>query len=67
MKQQNIHIGKKNKKTESNVLTANKSHEEEPEQNTFAKIVKDDEISRINKKMLDLTFHDSDDRTGTKQ
>ena len=66
MKQENIYIGKKARKQDQ-TLQSRKSQEEVVEEDFVVKAVKDDEISRINKKIIDLSLHDSEDRTGSKQ
>ena len=65
MKHENIHIGKKMKKQDLGV--SKKVSEQNQEIDVIAKTVRDDQISRINKKLLDLTLHDSEDRIGNKQ
>jgi hypothetical protein len=48
-------------------VIARKSQEEVGVDNFTARIAKDDEISRINKKIIDLTIHETEDKTGSKQ
>ena len=66
MKHENINIGKKMKKQDSHIVQKRHS-EEHHEVDVIAKAVKEDEISRINKKILDLSLHDSEDRVANKQ
>jgi hypothetical protein len=55
------------KKQEPQAHANRKSHEEHFEEEFIAKSAKEDEISRINKKIIDLSLHDTEDRTGSKQ
>lgn len=67
MRTEGLSFGKKKNK---NVETFKNRTEiaEEEEIHTNFKIAKDDsEISKINRKMLDLNLHDSEDRTAAKQ
>ena len=66
MKIEGIFFGKR--KMTKNVEKMNVEIEQYVEEDIGFKLTKDDtEISRINKKILDLSIHDSEDRTGSKQ
>lgn len=58
-------LGKRKEKGGKTRRNKNEDVEEEP---IHFRLAKDDaEISRINKKIIDLNLHDSEDRTGTRQ
>jgi hypothetical protein len=70
MKAENIIIGKRAKK--ANVDYVEKRSQEdinsiEDQEWNFERITKDDEINRLNKKIIDLNLHESEDKTGNKQ
>ncbi len=65
MRQEGIVLGRK-KPRQPETVVSGRRREEEDEQPVF-RAVRDDEIARINKKVIDLNTFDVEDRTANKQ